>query len=118
MMRSVMHPLTVVGWLPQEYADVFYIVKGIVALVSTLVLVAHMNRSWYRFTTLGQRLRYLVLFGFTAVGAGGSFEQISEGAAVSYRNVGALLVFVFLAVTSVVSIRENQDESPLKRHDV
>lgn len=105
--------LTVVGWFPQQHADVFFAIKGVVAVISTIILLIHMSRSWYRLGSRAQRLRYLNLFVFAAVGSGGSLEQISESTIVSYRHLGALIAFLLLAVTSIISIRENNDRSAL-----
>lgn len=98
-----------VAWFPQDYATEFYIVKGIAALVSTLLLLWHMTGSWEHLTrhgSLGQRLRYFTLLGFSVLVTGGSAEQVQEGVEVSYRNLGGMVVTILLAIAMIVSIRE------------
>lgn len=95
----------------------FYLIKGLVALVCTVVVVVHMNLSWSEFdrdqdgirTGVGQRMRYISWFLFIVLIAGASKEQIADGVEVSKRNVAALFVICFALLTAAVSIKEALD---------
>jgi hypothetical protein len=100
--------LYAVEWFPQEYAAVFYAVKGGLALVATLLYLAHMSRAWHRLTSRGQRWRYLVLLYLSVLLTVATVEQIQDRAFVSYRNVGALVGTVLLLIAAVVSLREDR----------
>lgn len=99
-----------VAWFPQQYSEVFFLVKGILALTSTLLIILHMNWVWWKITTLGQRLRYLTLLAFSILIAGGSVEQVKDNALVNYRNLGGLAVTIMLIVAMLVSIREDRKQ--------
>lgn len=102
--------MTGIEWFPQEYSTEFFLVKGVIALISTLLLLLHMNRIWTRLAqqaTRGQRLRYGTLLAFSVLVTGASAEQVTQDAAVSARNVGSLIVTVLLVITAIVSIRED-----------
>ena len=98
-----------VAWFPQQYSEVFYVLKGLLALVSTLMLIFHMTRVWWKINTLGQQLRYLTLLALSVLITGGSAEQLRDGEIVNYRNLGAFLITVMLIVTMVISIREDRE---------
>lgn len=100
-----------VGWFPQEYAGQFYLFKGILAVVTTIMVIGHMMHTWRDVTTWGRRLRYFALLAFTALIAFASAEQIDEEVLVSYRNLGAVLVLLLTMVAMVVSIREDLRKS-------
>jgi len=91
-------------WFPQEYAYEFYVLKGVLALIGTLMLIYHMHKTWTWVTNWPQRLRYLVLFGFATLLTGASWEQINQGAPVNWRNIGAMLLAVALIVAMAISI--------------
>lgn len=96
-----------VPWFPQEYAVLFYWVKGVLSLVAVGLLLAHMRHvRTHEALTLGRWLRYLVLLYLAVLMAGASVEQVSDSAIVSYRNLGGLVGSVVLIVAMVVSIRE------------
>lgn len=95
-------------WFPQEYADTFYILKGVGALVATLLLIIHMQRTWSTIGSWGQRLRYLTLFYFAVLITAASVEQTSQHADVNLRNLGAILGVVLLVVAMVVSLHESR----------
>lgn len=94
--------------LPQRYAHTFYVVKGLVAVVAVALSLFHMSRTWSSIVSAGQRLRYLALLMLTVLIASSSTAQLSEGAPVSGRNVGALLAAVLVLVAMAVSVRQDR----------
>lgn len=99
---------TGVPWFPQNYADDFYVAKGILALIATLFLIAHMSRTWARTDGWGQRLRYLTLFYFAVLLTASSVEQTSQHALVNYRNIGGIVGAVLCIVAAAVSLHETR----------
>lgn len=97
----------VVPWFPQDYAAHFYVIKGVLATTATVMVVAHMLHTWPDVSTWGRRLRYFALLGCSALMSFASAEQVSEQVAVSYRNLGAILVSALIVVAMIVSIRED-----------
>lgn len=95
-------------------AQEFFIFKGVVGVIGTLLLLLHMNQSWTTFdkdsygivTGVGQRMRFLCLFGGAVLVTGASIEQLESAVEINKRNVGALVFIVFLVLTAVVSIIE------------
>jgi hypothetical protein len=55
-------------------AEDFFYVKGAIALIGTLLYVAHMWRTRNNEMSLGQVMRYLCLLGFAVLGAVSSVE--------------------------------------------
>lgn len=104
-MRQVL--LGTVPWFPQEYAQLFYFIKGLLAVVATVMVVAHMMHTWHNVTGLGQRLRYFALLALTMLVAFASAEQVDEGVLVSYRNLGGFAGTCLVAYAMWVSIRED-----------
>lgn len=96
-----------VEWFPQEHAELFYICKGILAVVAVVMLVSHMMHTWDNVTGLGQRLRYFALLGLTALVAFASAEQVHESVTVSYRNLGGFAAICLVIVAMWFSIRED-----------
>lgn len=94
--------------------ETFYFVKGMIALVCTVITVIHMNLSWDEFDRdasgvrvgISQRLRYISWFLFVVLIASASYEQIRDGAAINPRNVGAMAVITFAVITAIVSLVE------------
>lgn len=102
-------PLGVVPWFPQDQAAPFFIAKGLIALLSTVLLLFHMTKEWGRMqeeSTRGQRMRYITLLAFSVLVTGGSAEQVTEETLVSYRHLGAAVVALLLLVTVIISMRE------------
>lgn len=97
-------------------SETFFVVKGLVALVGTLLLVAHMWRTRHDEMSLGQVLRYLTLLGFAVLGAAASPEQIGEGVGVEGRNKAALGLFVLLNITALVSIYEQRPKRKVRKN--
>lgn len=96
-----------VEWFPQQYAALFYVLKGGIAVLATVLVVGHMMHTWSDVTTWGRRLRYLALLACTSLIAFASAEQVSQEVAVSYRNVGAVAVLLLTLVAMAASIRED-----------
>lgn len=105
-----------VPWFPQEYAHLYFVAKGVVALIATLLLIIHMNLTWDHVThhgTPGQRLRYYTLLAFSVLVSGSTLEQIREDSPVSYRHLAVMFVMIALIIAMVVSIKE--DYSRMRR---
>lgn len=97
-----------VPWFPQEYAETFYITKGLVALVAVVLLLIHMQAVWGDHMTWGRRLRYLAPLYFAVLLTSATVEQVHETAPVNYRNLGGLLGALLLIATALVSMREQR----------
>lgn len=95
-----------IPWFPPGLADEFYILKGLLALVATVALVAHMVLTWDRTSGSGQRLRYFSLLYFAVLITAASVEQSHQDAVVNYRNLGAIGGVLLLLLTLYVSLRE------------
>lgn len=102
-----MTELAAVGWFPQDYAPLFYAVKGCLALVGTLLIVWHLSDTWENTSSFAQRFRYFALLAASVLLTGASIEQIEGGALVNYRNLGALICALIIIGAMVASIRED-----------
>lgn len=99
-----------VPWFPPDFYEAFFVAKGFLALVATLLVIWHMDRTWDHVThhgTPGQRLRYYTLLGYSVLVTGASAEQISDGQFVAYRHFGGLILTVLLIIAMIVSLRED-----------
>lgn len=94
------------AWFPAEWTYEFFLLKGVLALVGTLLTLAHMQQEWSEAMTLGRRLRYFALLVFAVVLTGASVEQVAQDAVVELRNIGGMVSAVVLVVAVGVSIRE------------
>lgn len=98
-----------VPWFPQEYAATFYWAKGLLSLVATLLVVAHMNTAFAdEVMSRGRRMRYYALLIAATVLTAGSAEQLKDGVVVSYRNFGGMFLAAFITAAMVVSIAESR----------
>lgn len=88
-------------------SDVFFATKGIVSLLSVVLLTYHMTTT-EKAMRLAQRMRYVTLLGFAVVVAGGSGRQLAEGEVIKPEHWGSLIVSIFLVVTALVSIRDER----------
>lgn len=96
-----------VAWFPQDYAHLFYVAKGFLALVATVMLIVHMTRTWDYVTTLGQRMRYLTLLALSVLITSATIEQLQQDAPVNYRNLGTLVCVLMLIGAMAQSLRED-----------
>ena len=94
---------------PQEYGHEFFGVVAIVSLISTVLLVWHMTRAWETFVSLGQRLRYLSLLAFSTLVVVAAVDQFQLESEVRLRHFGTATVLALLAVTLVVTYREEAE---------
>ena len=97
-----------VPWFPQEYAETFYTVKGLIALIALVLYLAHMNRAWPRLVSVAQRWRYGVLLYLAAWLATSAAEQVKDEALVNYRNLGGMVGSLLLIVAAIVSLHEDR----------
>lgn len=88
-------------------ADVFFVAKGVIAFIGVILLVWHMWLDWSKVTALGQRLRYLTLFGFAASVVGRSVVQANTDAPIDAGAKSAFVCVCLLVITMLVSIRES-----------
>lgn len=107
-----------VPWFPQEWSRLFFVIKGILGLIATLMLLFHMSISWgniIRVGTLGQELRYLTLLGLSVLITGASAEQIHQHHPVDYRSLGAFILAASLIVAMGVSLKEDYTRTHKKK---
>lgn len=97
-----------VWWFPQEYAEQFFVVKGVIGLLAVVLLIAHMSQAFRESMKIGQRARYLTLFVGAVVVTGGSGEQVSDHVVVSYRNLGGMIFAISIVISMIISIRESR----------
>jgi uncharacterized membrane protein YeiB len=99
--------MTGISWFPEGWAHTFFVWKGILALIGTILLVAHMARKREPMT-LGQTLRYLSLLYLAVLITGASVEQSNQDAVVNYRNLAAIPGVALLIVAACVSLYESR----------
>jgi DMSO/TMAO reductase YedYZ heme-binding membrane subunit len=99
--------INIVTWIPEAWHPAIFLIKGLLALTSVLMLVYHMNREWNSLRSLGQKARYLSLLAYATLVAGSTVEQLDEGIQLSYRHLFSILVTAGLVVAMVISIRES-----------
>lgn len=90
-------------WL-QDHAHEFYVIKGLLALLATVLVVWHMADTWGTVVHWSQRLRYLALLALIGVSTYAAPEQLADGIPVSTRNVLGGLAVVLVIVAMVASI--------------
>lgn len=86
----------------------FYVAKGVVGLVGTVLYLIHMNLVWHTLTTWGRRLRYLALLAGSMLLTYASAEQVHDHAMVDPRNRLAMLYGLLLLAAAVVSLVEDR----------
>lgn len=100
--------MTVLALVPwpflQDHAHGFFMVKGLLALVATILVVWHMATTWEHVEHWSQRLRYLALLALIGVSTYAAPEQLADGIPVSTRNVLGGLAVVLVIVAMVASI--------------
>lgn len=96
-----------VTWFPQDRAHLFYVLKGVIALIATVGLIVHMSHTWHQIVRWGQRLRYLSLLAFAFLITGATIEQLEQDAVVNYRNLGTFVCALLLLVAVAASIRDD-----------
>lgn len=107
-----------VSWFPQDHAHFFYVLKGVLAIIATVLLLLHMVRGWERIVSWAQRLRYLSLLYFAMLVAYASAEQVHQTAPVNLRNLGGLVGVALLVVAALVSLHdERRPRCPDVDHD-
>lgn len=85
----------------------FFLLKGLVGLLATVLLVVHMVQTWADPLTLGRRLRYYSLLFTSFIITSASYEQIHDDALVNWRNIGGLCAVLLIAVAAGVSVVED-----------
>lgn len=87
--------------------ETFFIIKCATAFVGLILLIVHMAISWRKVTMLGQRMRYITLFGFSVAFVSQSARHVTEGMReIHIDHWIILLVSLHLIVTMIESIRE------------
>lgn len=115
MDRDGMISATIVDWLPIEWHQPLLMVKGLLAVVSVMMLIYHMNQRWAGIESTAQRARYYSLLAYAILVAGSSAEQVAEGMLLSYRHLGSILVTLGLVVAMVISIHECREKERLDK---
>lgn len=87
--------------------ETFFVIKGVVGILSVLLLTYHMTTS-EKVMRRPQRMRYITLLGFAVVVAGGSARQFAAHEHVEPEHWGSMMMSVFLVVTAVVSIYDER----------
>lgn len=88
----------------------FYLLKGVLGLLATVLVVYHTNQAWtyvVKHGTYGQRWRYFSLMLFMGVATESSVQQIQQKAPVQSFNIATAVVILFTIVAMVISIRES-----------
>lgn len=93
-----------VSWFPQDQAHDFYVLKGILSLVATIVYLVHMVRTWGGLKSVAQQGRYLCLLYFAVLITFASAEQVQQGVLVDYRNLGGMFGAILLLTVAIISI--------------
>jgi hypothetical protein len=101
--------LGLVGWFPQEYANVLFAGKAMLGVIAVILLITHMNQHWCCISSLAQRMRYITLLAYAVLVTGGSAEQVAEAELVSYRHLGSVLVTLLLVVAMTLSLLERHN---------
>lgn len=109
-----MIPAVVVEWLA-PYAEQFFALKGLIGVVSTVLLVVHMMQTWGEPLTAGRRLRYYALLFASFIVTGASYEQIYDDAVVNWRNIGGFVAAALITVAAIVSIVEDSRDKGARR---
>lgn len=104
-----------VSWFPQEYAALYFSVKGVLALCATLLLVTHMNLAWSELMSPGRRLRYMALLYFAVLLTVSTVAQERAHAVVAYTNLGAGVGVIILNVAAIVSLHETSRSRRMRR---
>jgi hypothetical protein len=102
-----MIPTVIVDWL-EPWAHEFFIMKGLIGLLATVLIIVHMVRTWHEPLSLGRRLRYYALLLMSTLITTGSYEQIHDSASVNIRNVMGIAGAALIAVAAVVSLMEER----------
>lgn len=95
---------------PDSIDRYFFVVRAVVALVSTIAYLYHMNKVWSHITRWSQRLRYLTLLGWAVLVTARSYGQAVNEAAIEWYSIAAFGLTTLLLITAIVSIREQNDE--------
>lgn len=103
----------------------FYITKGIIGVIGTIILIVVMNQNWGNFDKgpdgvhrgVGQRLRYITLFYFAVLISSASYEQVRQSLeTINLRNIGGFIGALLLIVTGIVSLVEYNDQRKRSSH--
>ena len=90
-------------------SDDLYLLKGVLYLISTVLVIAHMNQTWGNVETWGRRLRYYVLLELAILGTAASVGQIqAPSVGFPWYQYGSLTLATLLIVAMLVSIREDR----------
>lgn len=92
-------------------SELFYLIKGLMGLIATVLVIYHTNQAWtyvVKHGTYGQRWRYFSLMMFMGVATESSVQQIQQRAPVQIFNIATAVVIVFTIVAMVISIRESR----------
>lgn len=94
-------------WWPEWAVVPFFYAKALAALVATILVIAHMSKTWRTVETRGRRFRYYVLLGYSALVTGASVGQVHAGTPVNWWNIGGLVLSLVLIYAMCVSIAED-----------
>lgn len=107
----------IVDWL-QPFAHEFFIAKGLIGLLSTILLIGHMIQTWDSAEDLGRRMRYYALLFTSFLLTSASYEQVYDDAVVNWRNVGGMFAAILILAAAVISMWQDKfrssvtDDSP------
>lgn len=94
--------------------ELFYLIKGILGLLGTMLVLYHTNHAWdfvVRHGTYGQRWRYISLLAWMILVTGASAQQLHENAPIQSRNIGSLFVTIFTIIAMIISINEGRKKT-------
>lgn len=95
---------------PDSIDRYFFVVRGVIALVSTVAYLYHMNKVWRYIERRSQRMRYLTLLGWAILVTARSYGQAVNEATIEWYSLAAFGLTTLLLVTAIVSIRDQQAE--------
>lgn len=96
------------SWFPHQYDQEFLFLGALVALISTVLLIWHMNTVWQtEVTSTGRRWRYRTLL-FASILLTLSFGDIAiDDVQVTWRHVAWVVLTFHILYASVISLRED-----------
>lgn len=98
-----------------EANQVFFLVKGLIALTASVCLIPHTWMVWVEDLSTGRRLRYVALLAASLAITNASRIQIEANLPVDQRAVQGLIVAVLILAAAVVSLLESRHSTDVAK---